>query len=208
SADDKQIIPAGRAFILDSWAHRDAQGRLFNRHIKFTIKLESDFVKQLSTWYVFDQHAQVVWNSKVLYPPYTGSPFKLPGNETTFYTGQPIVKGGSFTWGEATKDGSRIPASAAVVNNILDFTQKLQAARNLIGSPFIINSWYRTPAANAAVGGVSNSLHLQGRAVDMYVPGYSVRQVANALMGSWPGGILIYSTHLHLDTGRKQVVFL
>ncbi|MEM9162698.1 MAG: peptidoglycan-binding protein, partial [Cyanobacteria bacterium P01_F01_bin.4] len=206
--DQKYIIPDGRAFILDSWAHTDEQGRSFNRHIKFTIKLETEFIEKISTWYVYDQHAQVIWNDKVLYPPFRGNPFKLPGNETTFYTGQPIIEEGDFTWGEATKNGTRLPANAEIVNNIIDLAQELQKARNLVGKPFVINSWYRTPEANSAVGGARNSLHLQGRAVDMYVPGYSVRQVANALMSSWPGGILIYSTHLHLDTGRKQVIFL
>ncbi|MEM8810291.1 MAG: D-Ala-D-Ala carboxypeptidase family metallohydrolase, partial [Cyanobacteria bacterium P01_G01_bin.38] len=206
--DQKYKIPAGRAFILDSWAHSDEQGRSFNRHIKFAIKLESEFIEKISTWYVYDQHGQVIWNDKILYPPFRGNPFKLPGNETTFYTGQPIIEESDFTWGEATKDGTRLPANAEVVNNIINLAQELQKARNLIGQPFVINSWYRTPEANSAVGGARNSLHLQGRAVDMYVPGYSVRQVANALMSSWPGGILIYSTHLHLDTGRKQVIFL
>lgn len=205
---EKYQISAGKSFILDSWAHQDSQGRSFNRHIKFALKLESDFIEKTSTWYVYDQHAQITWNNKVLYPPFGGKPFKLPGNETTFYTQQPIFEGSDFTWGEATKDGTRLPATPEIVNNIITLAKVLQEARKRVGHPFVINSWYRDPQSNTAVGGATGSLHLQGRAVDMEVPGYSVRQVANAIMSSWPGGILIYSTHLHLDNGRKQVLFL
>ncbi|MBX2866071.1 MAG: peptidoglycan-binding protein [Leptolyngbyaceae cyanobacterium MAG.088] len=207
-AEEKASIASGNSFILDSWAYQDEQGKSFNGHIKFALKLESDFIKSLSTWYVYDQHAQVVWNDKVLYPPFTGKSFKLPGNGATFYTQQPIFTDSDFTWGEATKNGTRIPTTPELVNNIIAFARVLQDARNLIGQAFVINSWYRDPQSNAAVGGATNSFHLSGQAVDMYVPGYSVRQVANALMASWPGGILIYSSHLHLDTGRKQVIFL
>ena len=207
-AEERASVPSGNSFVLDSWAYKDEQGKSFNGHIKFALKLESDFIKSLSTWYAYDQHAQVVWNDKVLYPPFVGKSFKLPGNESTFYTQQPIFTGSDFTWGEATKNGTRIPTTPGTVSDIIAFAKVLQNARNIIGQPFVINSWYRDPQSNKAVGGASTSFHLSGRAVDMYVPGYSVRQVANALMSSWPGGILIYSSHLHLDTGRKQVIFM
>ncbi|NJN19892.1 MAG: DUF882 domain-containing protein [Leptolyngbya sp. RL_3_1] len=66
-----------------------------------------------------------------------------------------------------------------------------------------MNSWYRDPAANAAAGGAPRSFHLQGRAVDFSVAGYSPLAAANALYPSWPGAVIYYSTHLHLDTGSK-----
>ncbi|ESA37240.1 phage-related lysozyme [Leptolyngbya sp. Heron Island J] len=206
--EEKASIPSGNSFILDSWAYKDEQGKSFNGHIKFALKLESDFISSFSTWYVYDQHAQVTWNGKVLYPPFAGKSFRLPGKEGLFYTQQPIFTDSNFTWGEATKNGTRIPTTPEIVDNIITFARALQNARNIIGQPFVINSWYRDPQSNEAVGGATNSQHLSGRAVDMYVPGVSVRQVANALRSSWPGGILIYSSHLHLDTGRKQIVFL
>jgi uncharacterized protein YcbK (DUF882 family) len=79
--------------------------------------------------------------------------------------------------------------------------------RERLNRPFQINSWYRPPAVNAAVGGASQSQHLFGRAVDIQVQGLSGRQVANALMLTWPGGVGIYSNIpniIHLDTGSRR----
>ncbi|MCU0523829.1 MAG: D-Ala-D-Ala carboxypeptidase family metallohydrolase [Elainella sp. Prado103] len=140
-------------------------------------------------------------------PSYQGIPFKLPGSTSTFYTDQPIIPGGSFTWGEATKDASRIPETVTIVNNIIALARELQKARNQIGLPFIVNSWYRPPAINQAVGGVPNSQHLFGKAVDLQIPGYSGRRIANAVLLWWPGGIGIYSAMpdiVHLDIGSKR----
>ena len=94
-----------------------------------------------------------------------------------------------------------------IVNNIIALARELQKARNQIGRPFIINSWYRPPAINQAVGGVSNSQHLTGKAVDVQIPGYSGRRTANTLMLWWSGGVGIYSTIpdiVHLDIGPKR----
>jgi hypothetical protein len=206
-ANQKFNASRGMSWILHSWAYQDSQGGSFNNHIKFAVKYEKDYIQQLNTWYVYNRHAQVEWNDKVIYPPeFDGIPFRLPGYSGTFYTGQPIIPGGAFTWGEATKNGTRIPATTEIVNYIIDLARKLQDARDRLGRAFVINSWYRDPASNDSVGGASNSFHLYGRAVDMYVPGLSPRQVANALASSWAGGILIYSTHVHLDTGPKVII--
>lgn len=46
---------------------------------------------------------------------------------------------------------------------------KLDAARHKAGIPFVITSTRRTPEQNAAVGGVQDSAHLKGLAVDLAV---------------------------------------
>ncbi|WAL58748.1 YcbK family protein [Thermocoleostomius sinensis] len=214
-----EIFPVqqGTTLKLQSYAYRDAQGT-FNSHIKFAIKYEKDYIERLSTWYVYDRHAQVEQRGRVVYPPrpspspspspiYTGTPIRLPGNVSTFYTDQPIIPGGNFTWGEATKDGTRIPDTVTIVNNIIALARQMQRARNELGRPFLVNSWYRPPAINDAVGGVPNSQHLFGRAADVQVIGLSGRRVANAILLWWPGGIGIYSNLpdvVHLDIGPKR----
>lgn len=214
---DVAPISRGTLIKLESYAYRDAQGS-FNDHIKVTFKYVKDTINGYNTWYIYDRHARVEQNNVVVYPSskpnpptkpptYTGKAFKLPGNVSTFYTDQPIIPGGSFTWGEATKDGTRIPETEDVVRNILALAEQLQRARDQIGRPFTINSWYRPPAANAAVGGASRSQHLYGRAADIRVSGLSGRQVANAVMLWWDGGIGIYSnipSIVHLDVGPKR----
>ena len=47
---------------------------------------------------------------------------------------------------------------------------KIDQARHLAAIPFIITSTRRTPEQNLAVGGVSDSAHLKGLAVDLAVP--------------------------------------
>lgn len=228
-ANEKHPVNQGSVWKLQSYAYADAQGD-FNDHIKFALKYEKDYIQDLSTWYVYEGHARVEQKDVIVYPKpgstptpspspspsptptptppsYQGIPFKLPGSSSTFYTDQPIIPGGSFTWGEATKEASRIPATTTIVNNIIALARELQKARNQIGAAFIVNSWYRPPAINQAVGGVSNSQHLTGKAVDVQVPGFSGRRIANTVILWWPGGIGIYSSMpdvVHLDIGPKR----
>jgi hypothetical protein len=166
---------------------------------------------------VYDQHARVVLNNRVVYPPTTpppppppptfpGNRFTVPGVGTVS-SGQPIISGGNFTWGEATKDGSRIPANATIARDIIALARELQRARNQLGRPFRVNSWYRPPDVNAAVGGASRSQHLYGKAADIQVSGMSGRAVANAVLPWWRGGIGIYSNIpnvVHLDVGPRR----
>lgn len=46
-------------------------------------------------------------------------------------------------------------------------TQVLQPARNAMRQPLIISSGFRSKELNKAVGGVTNSYHLQGMAADI-----------------------------------------
>ncbi|MGF1499910.1 MAG: D-Ala-D-Ala carboxypeptidase family metallohydrolase [Elainellaceae cyanobacterium] len=222
---NSEVFPVvkGSLWKLSSYAYRDAQGADFNGHIKFALRYERDEINGFNTWYVFEGHAQVRVGDRVVYPlprptppappapppppSYSGIPFRLPGNVSTFYTDQPIIPGGNFTWGEATKNASRIPDTVAIVDNIIGLARELQRVRDQIGRPFQVNSWYRPPAINAAVGGAPRSYHLTGRAADLEVAGYSGRQVANEVFSWWRGGIGLYS-HLpnviHLDTGPRR----
>ena len=56
-------------------------------------------------------------------------------------------------------------ALCALVANIL------QPLREAMGEPIKIGSGYRSPALNKAVGGVSNSQHMKGEAVDLCIDG-------------------------------------
>lgn len=219
--DSGQLAPGeqvpvrpGTTIVISAYAFANAQGS-FNGHIRFTTRYVKDDINGLNTWYVFQGHARVERAEVVVYPPpapppppqYVGRPFKLPGNVSTFYTDQPIIPGGSFTWGEATQNGTRIPETQAIVDNIIGLARALQPVRDRLNRPFQITSWYRPPAINAAVGGASRSQHLYGKGVDLQVQGLSGRQVANAVMLTWPGGVGIYNNIpniIHLDTGPRR----
>ena len=68
-----------------------------------------------------------------------------------------------------------------------------------------INSAYRTRRRNATIeGAAQNSMHIYGRAVDLTVRGISLNQLANMAAHFNAGGIGIYSSFIHLDTGRVR----
>ena len=64
------------------------------------------------------------------------------------------------------------------LDNMLDLiTYCLQPIRDKIKKPMIITSGYRCPQVNKLVGGVSNSQHTKGQAVDFIVHGMGIKSV-------------------------------
>jgi uncharacterized protein YcbK (DUF882 family) len=81
-----------------------------------------------------------------------------------------------------------------------DFLDKLDEAREFAGIPFIINSAYRSPEENKAVGGKPNSSHLKGLAVDIKSTDSRTRfLVLNALIHAGFTRIGIADTFIHVD---------
>ncbi|HIK42163.1 D-Ala-D-Ala carboxypeptidase family metallohydrolase [Thermoleptolyngbya sp. M55_K2018_002] len=175
-------------------------------------------------WYAYQRHVAVMDGDALLFPApevdegtgdralsktpnYTGKRLRLPSGATV-YTDQPIVAGGSFSWGEATHGGTRSVQKAAHEQNIIRLAIALQKARNEIGKPFRVTSWYRPEPFNSNAGGAKFSQHLGGGAVDIAVEGFSGAQLANRLVQWWPGGLGIYPGNrrhiLHLDIGGKR----
>lgn len=110
-----------------------------------------------------------------------------------------IVANGSFTWAEATHGGTRMPPDQATVDAIVRIARLAQQARDRIGRPFHITSWYRPPEINARVGGVSNSRHIVGDAIDFYCDGLTGDQLYWSLDPWWPGGLGRYENFPYLS---------
>ena len=134
----------------------------------------------------------------------------LPGITQPQLLTSPIYKGSNFTWGEATKDGRRIPvqtnfegvtiSAAQITANIVKIARELDKIRAAFGdNPIIITSWYRDPVSNRSVGGVRNSQHLLGWAADIQVQGYDPNTVAAKISDTWSGGLGDSSAFTHLD---------
>ncbi|NEP00857.1 MAG: hypothetical protein F6K58_19770 [Symploca sp. SIO2E9] len=98
----------------------------------------------------------------------------------------PIVEGGTFTWNEALKGGTRVPTSPIIISNIKNLATQLEKAQEKIGSPFVITSWYRPVDINRRVGGSRDSANIQGAQVHFYVEGYTCLQVIEQL-SNWTG---------------------
>lgn len=78
-------------------------------------------------------------------------------------------------------------------------------------SPVQIISGYRSPQSNAALHEKSNgvatkSLHMQGKAMDIRIPGVASKDIRAAAISLARGGVGYYprSNFVHIDTGRVR----
>lgn len=108
-----------------------------------------------------------------------------------------------FTVGEVTQwQTARIPTGKDVQSNILRLAKELDEIRIDWGSAIGVTSWYRPPAINKQVGGVWNSMHLFGHAVDIYSIGKDVVKFEKWLDDRWFGAMgygATYRNFVHLD---------
>lgn len=119
-----------------------------------------------------------------------------------------IVEDGNFTWAEATQGGILMPPNQTTVDAIIRIAKLAQRARDRIGRPFFVSSWYRPPHINRAVGGIPTSRHLYGDAIDFTCRGLTGNQLYWFLDPWWPGGLGRYTKfpHLcHIDAGSCRV---
>jgi uncharacterized protein YcbK (DUF882 family) len=78
--------------------------------------------------------------------------------------------------------------------------------------PYEVISGYRAPATNQRLqrqgaGGVATrSLHLEGRAIDVRLPGVPLAELRDAALSLRAGGVGFYpgSAFVHIDTGRVR----
>lgn len=109
-----------------------------------------------------------------------------------------------FTVGEVTRyDKNRIPHTETLKQNIITLAKKLDIVREQWGSAIQVTSWYRPPSVNNRVGGVSNSQHLSGRAVDIYPSNRRLKELQDWLdKDAWYSRALGYGLprgFVHLD---------
>lgn len=71
----------------------------------------------------------------------------------------------------ARKDLFNVPTEAALAN-MRRLCESLELVRLITGKPIHINSGYRSPAVNRAVGGSPNSAHKFGLAADIICPAF------------------------------------
>ena len=93
---------------------------------------------------------------------------------------------------------------------LLDLLHRLHGAMDTT-APFHVISGYRSPRTNAQLvrqgrGVSSRSLHMDGMAIDLRLPGRDLRDLRRAALALRRGGVGYYprSGFLHLDTGRVR----
>ena len=212
--EELAIAKRGKTFPIAAYREEGS-------HIVFTLDIEKIDPKTIhksgkNTWYVWkgaieDQSGFSMDNkpidSSVSKPKDLGVSFLLPGNSVRTWSGQPVHdrKAPNITWGEVlhfTPSGNyRRPANVSVVANLISISIKAQKICDCFGKSIIIRSGYRDPETNARVGGAPFSMHVQGKALDIAIPGRSPLELYRLLNDEWRGG-LAYSNSmqfLHVD---------
>ena len=98
-----------------------------------------------------------------------------------------------------------------VEGNLVSLVEEvLEPVRERLGRPIVVNSGYRCPIHNAAVGGVANSQHLRGEAADLHC--YDNRRLARIIveLGKFDQ-VILYPTFVHISFkkaggNRKQIL--
>lgn len=82
--------------------------------------------------------------------------------------------------------------------------QKLDTARHTAATPFVVTSAVRCVAHNIRVGGVDDSSHVHGLAIDIAVKNSSARfRILKALFDAGFRRIGIYKTFIHADNDAR-----
>ncbi len=93
------------------------------------------------------------------------------------------------------------------VNIDINFVEELEKLREMFGKKMTITSGFRCASHNQASGGYPNSMHLKGRAADIYVPNSDDMHTLLRLVftsGLNFGGIGIGKAFIHLDNRSKK----
>ena len=111
----------------------------------------------------------------------------------------------NFTLDEMANKSATNTCKLVLTPENVQFAIMVQALRSEYGKPLTVNSWYRTADFNRKIGGHYNSIHLDGRAVDLAVPDHATLDL---LVNLWKkicfankkiGGANLYPTFIHLD---------
>lgn len=126
----------------------------------------------------------------------------------------------NFDWKEFTK--SDTAARLHIINEITDWDVRdnikalvenlLQPLRDVWGGPLFINSGYRCPELNKAVGGVPTSQHAKGQAADVGVTDpYALAKLAKKMRLPYDQ-LILYPSFCHISyrkdgENRGQILY-
>lgn len=73
---------------------------------------------------------------------------------------------------EAARRGIDNTPPTSIIAIMRQTAMEMECVRALLGVPVHVNSWYRSPELNAAIGSKPTSQHLKGEAVDFIAPDF------------------------------------
>ena len=72
----------------------------------------------------------------------------------------------------AERNGIDNTPTTPLVHNMITAAVGMERVRSLLNQPLHVDSWFRCPALNEAVGGAKDSAHMYGYAIDFICPEY------------------------------------
>ena len=128
---------------------------------------------------------------------------------TTYWTKQGFVPEGLAQINHVLRD-HRSDEVYPIDTGLLDLLNLLADTVDA-SRAFEVISGYRSPVTNASLrksgsGVARNSLHMQGKAIDIRLPGFELSQLRKAALALRSGGVGYYpkSGFIHVDTGRVR----
>ena len=104
---------------------------------------------------------------------------------------------------------TRATPSCSLSDMNIGFMVRLVTARDLAGCPFIVNSAFRSKEYELRKKRSGNSMHCQGRAVDLSCKDSSTRyRIIKAALQAGFHGIGIGRTFIHLDDRDTLTIWL
>lgn len=104
------------------------------------------------------------------------------------------------------RTGEVHPIDTDLLDLLADLSRRMDTTQ-----PFHVISGYRSPKTNSMLNGKSSgvatkSLHMQGKAIDIRLPGRRLAEVRDAALTMGRGGVGYYakSDFVHVDTGRVR----
>jgi uncharacterized protein YcbK (DUF882 family) len=104
------------------------------------------------------------------------------------------------------RNGQVYPIDRKLLDLLVQLRTRLHSS-----APIQVISGYRSPETNAMLASYSDgvaagSLHMEGMAIDIRIPGRSLRQVHQVALNLAEGGVGYYprSDFVHVDTGRVR----
>lgn len=102
--------------------------------------------------------------------------------------------------------------------NLVRLARMLEEVRRVLGRPIMVNSAYRSPKVNTAIGSRSTSQHVLGCAADIRVPGLTPNDIVKAIIKTnieYDQLIREFDSWVHIsipntfaDKPRKQVLII
>jgi len=118
----------------------------------------------------------------------------------------------------AERQGLDNTPNAIITANLTRLAKFLEEVRRVVGKPIMVNSAYRSPKVNEAVGSKPTSQHCNGCAADIKVPGLTPNDIVNFVIKSnieYDQLIREFDSWVHIsipnnvaDKPRKQVLII